>query len=502
MPYLYYAGIAVPVLLLAAAAFFAARRIPGAEVSAPGVPEYSPEEADRAAEALAEAIRCRTVSYTDVTQRDFTQWVALRRVLRDRFPLSHQRMTSEQAAGFSSLYKWESPEPSGDPILLCGHLDVVPAEGVWRVPPFEGRIEDGFVWGRGALDCKNIVVCLFTALESLFERGFVPGRDVYLALGHDEELGGAEGAKQLARYFAQRGIRFSLVLDEGGFISDGAFPVGKPVADVCAAEKGIIDVRLSVSAPGGHSSRPPERTAVGLLCEAVCRIGFRQRPARLLPLVRDNLETIAPWLDAPLRRYIASPRLYRKKMLARLCADERTAALARTTAAPTVISGGVAPNVLPASAELNLNIRLLPGDDAEGLVAWIGALTRDLGVKVEIVQEETASPISDYKSAAFSALAGAVNDVFPGIPAVPGLFCGATDARHYAPFSNAVLRFSPFILTSDELATMHAENERVAVASLGAAVRFYRRVVERFCAPVGDAAQSVGDGVPKEEETA
>ncbi|MDR0325266.1 MAG: M20/M25/M40 family metallo-hydrolase [Oscillospiraceae bacterium] len=481
MTYLYIAGIAVPVLLLIAAAFLAMRRIPAAAVSAPGVPEYDAEEAARAADALAEAIRCQTVSYPDVTRRDFTQWVALRRVLRDKFPLSHERMVSEHAAGFSSLFKWESPEPAGDPILLCGHLDVVPAEGVWRVPPFEGRIEDGFVWGRGALDCKNIVVCLFAALESLFERGFTPNRDIYLALGHDEELGGSEGAKQIARYFAQRGIHFSLVLDEGGFISDGAFPIGKPVADICAAEKGVMDVRLSVSAPGGHSSRPPDRTAAGLLCEAVCRIGFKPRPARLLPLVRDNLEAIAPWMDAALRRYMASPRLYGKKTLARLCADERTAALVRTTAAPTMLNGGIAPNVLPVSAEANVNIRLLPGDDSDGFVSWIGALTRDLGVKVDIVQEGEASGVSDYKGASFSILAGAVNDIFPGIPAVPGLFCGATDARHYEPFSNAVLRFSPFIVTSDELATVHAENERIAIASLGTAIQFYRRVIERFC---------------------
>ncbi|MCL2003500.1 MAG: M20/M25/M40 family metallo-hydrolase [Oscillospiraceae bacterium] len=486
MDYLYIAGIAVPALLLIAAALLLLRKIPAAPAAEPGLPEYSPEEAERAADALAEAIRCQTVSYPDVTQRDFTQWVALRKIFRDRFPKCHEHMISEQASGFSSIFKWPAAHPSADPILLCGHLDVVPAEGPWRVPPFEGRIENGFVWGRGALDCKNVVVCLFTALESLFERGFTPDRDIYLALGHDEELGGAEGAKLLARYFSNQGIRFSLVLDEGGFISDAAFPVGKPTADVCAAEKGMMNVRLSVSAPGGHSSRPPERTAASLLCEAVCRIGFRPRPARLIPLMRDNIRQIAPWLDASLRRYIASPRLYGKKLLKRLCSDDRTAALARTTVAATLISGGIAHNVLPASAEATFNIRLLPGDSAEELLAWIKALTRDLGVKADVVFEQAALDPSDYRGAAFKTLSRAVGDVFPGIPVVPGLYCGATDARHYVPFSDAVLRFSPFILTSDELATIHAENERVAVASLGAAVAFYRRVIERFCDIGGD----------------
>lgn len=486
MPYLYYAGIAIPALLLIVAAFAAFRKIPAAAKEDPGVPAYDPEEARRAAESLSEVIRCQTVSYPDVTRRDFTQWVNLKKVLRARYPLCHERMTPEQASGFSTLFKWASPDQEGDPILLCGHIDVVPADGGWRYPPFEGRIEDGYVWGRGALDCKNVVVCLFEALESLFARGFTPTRDIYLALGHDEELGGFEGARQIARYFSQQGIRFSLVLDEGGFISDGVFSVGKPVADICAAEKGVMDIRLSVSVPGGHSSRPPERTAAGLLSEAICRIGFKPQPARLTPLVRDNIMTIAPWLDDTLRKYIASPRLYRRKLISHLCGDERTAALLRTTVAPTMLNSGVAPNVLPATAEASLNIRLLPGDKSGDILSWIEALTRDLGVKTEVMMEVPASEVSEYKGAAFSALAGAVNEVFPGIPAIAGLLCGASDARHYAPFSDTILRFTPFILTSDELATVHAENERVAVASLGAAIQFYRRVIERFTGKEGN----------------
>jgi carboxypeptidase PM20D1 len=319
------------------------------------------------------------------------------------------------------------------------------------------------------------------ALESMFKRGFTPSCDIYLALGHDEELGGGEGAKILAKYFAHQGIRFSLVLDEGGFISDGALPLNKPVADVCVAEKGIMDVTLSASAPGGHSSRPPGQTAASQLCEAVCRICFRPRPARLIPLVKDNLRTIAPWLDAPYRRYIASPRIYGKKILRHLCASDRTAALARTTIAATMLNGGIAANVLPTSSGATLNIRLLPGDDPEGLIMWIKALTRDLGVKAEVVFSEATSSPPDYKSAAFNTFSQAVRDVFPGIPIVPGLLSGASDARHYIPFSDTVIRFSPFILSSGELASAHAENERVAVASLGAAVQFYRRVIERFC---------------------
>ncbi|MDR1693214.1 MAG: M20/M25/M40 family metallo-hydrolase [Oscillospiraceae bacterium] len=480
MQLFYIAGVAVPVLLLIAALAAAMRRVPRADAVVPGMPGYDQEEAKRVADNLSEAIRFQTVSFSDITQRDFTQWVNLRGFLRSRYPKVHETLASEYTPGFSSLFRWVSPEPSGDPILLCGHLDVVPAEGGWRHPPFEGRIEGGYVWGRGALDCKNVVVCLFEALESLITKGYTPSRDIYLALGHDEELGGGEGAKMFARYFAQQGLRFSMVLDEGGFISDAVFPVGKPVADVCVAEKGMVNLRLSVSAPGGHSSRPPKRSAPDLLCEAICRIGFQPRPAQFSDLIRDNLKEIAPWLEPDLRRYLASPRLYDRKLLKRLADDERTSPLVRSTAVPTVLQSGVAPNVLPATAEAILNIRLLPGDSAERTLRWIEALTRDLGIRVDVLFESPPTGVANYKGAAFRDFAAAVSDVYPGIPAVPGLFCGGTDSRHYEPFSEAVFRFSPFILTADEHATVHAENERVAVASLGAAVQFYRRVIERF----------------------
>jgi carboxypeptidase PM20D1 len=146
-----------------------------------------------------------------------------------------------------------------------------------------------------------------------------------------------------------------------------------------------------------------------------------------------------------------------------------------------MLSGGVAPNVLPASAEAAVNIRLMPGDDTESLVAWIKALVRDLGVMAEVVFEQPATEPSNYQGAAFQKLSEAVRDVFPGIPAVPGLYCGAADARYYTALSDTVIRFSPFIVTSAELAAVHAENERVAIASLGAAVQFYRVLIERFC---------------------
>ena len=455
-------------------------------------PVYDPDEARRAAQNLASVIRLQTVSHADVTARDYGQWLAFRKYLKKEYPLCAEHMELELVGGFSLLYKWASPDPQGDPLLFCGHIDVVPAKGDWQVPPFEGRVEDGYIWGRGALDCKHIVICLMETAESLIVRGFAPTRDIYFAFGHDEEIGGSEGAKNMAKIFAHRGLRFSMVLDEGSSLSDSTIPVGQPVAEIGVSEKGFMNVRLTARGRGGHSSRPPAHTALGVLSEALCRIEFKPRRARLTPLIKDNLMALSPWLSYGDRMRLANLWLFKRSVIKRLCRDPHTAALMRTTFAATMSSCGSAPNVLPDSAEAVINIRPLHGDSEKSILAYIDALTSDLGIELEVMRSEPPGNISDYGGDVFASLSETVKKVFPGAPVAVGLLCGGSDARSYEPYSDCVFRFSPFILTPEDENTIHGENEKVAVASLGAAIGFYRALIESLA----------GDGAEESEDTA
>jgi len=185
------------------------------------------------------------------------------------YPLVHARLASEVVGDLSLLYTWPGADTAAAPVVLMGHFDVVPVvpgtESRWTHDPFSGKVADGFIWGRGTLDDKVTVIAVLDAVEHLLRHGHTPTRTIYLAFGHDEEVGGEGGAGRIAERYRQRGLaRPALVLDEGGALFEGGFPgLASPVALVGIAEKGFLSLELKVSGDGGHSSTPPGRTHIG-----------------------------------------------------------------------------------------------------------------------------------------------------------------------------------------------------------------------------------------------
>src|SRR5688572_29790290 len=212
--------------------------------------------AEGAAERLAQAIRIPTVSNEDATVFNAEGFRTLHQHLEVSFPRVHSQLKREAVATHSLLYTWEGADSSLKPILLMGHLDVVPvepgSEGEWQQPPFSGRITGGFIRGRGAIDNKSAILGTLEAVELLLASGFRPMRTIYLAYGHDEEVGGKEGAHEIARLLRDRGVELELVLDEGGVIGEGLFPgISSPVALVGIAEKGFVSLELSARGDSG-----------------------------------------------------------------------------------------------------------------------------------------------------------------------------------------------------------------------------------------------------------
>ena len=210
------------------------------------------------------------------------EFLALHEYLKETFPKVHSGLTKETINDYSLLYTWKGSDETLKPILLMAHLDVVPVEPAseadWQHPPFEGQIQDGYIWGRGALDDKAGVMGLLEAVETLLAEGFRPKRTIYLAFGHDEELGGPNGAAKIAELLLSRKVELDYVLDEGLIIANGILPVSKPVALIGIAEKGFVSLELSVETEGGHSSMPPPNTAIGILSEAVNKLEEGQMP--------------------------------------------------------------------------------------------------------------------------------------------------------------------------------------------------------------------------------
>ena len=441
--------------------------------------EVPPVEGPVVAEHLSEAIRQQTVSGADPRMAAPEAFEALHTTLERLYPRLHATLRRERVNNSSLLYTWpgRGDEP---PVLLCAHLDVVPADPAtkddWTHPPFSGAVADGCVWGRGALDMKSTAIAILEAVEGLIKAGYEPERSVYLALGHDEEIGGWRGAHCIAELLVERGEKLALVLDEGAAVMDGMLPgLGLPVALVGVSEKGHASVELRVEGRSGHSSVPPRHTAIGVLARAITRLEASPMQSRLsmAGLLFNDLGAFLPF---GLRLALANMWLFKKSILKRLAASPQTNALVRTTMAATVIQGGVKDNILPAQARAVINCRLLPGDTCQSVLEHIRRTVNDEAVQIHLPEEAAwdAAPISPIDSPEYAGLARTIRQVFPEAVVAPYLVSGATDSRHYVPLTSSIYRFSPFVLNADLLKTIHGIDERIPVEGLARMVQFYQ----------------------------
>lgn len=438
-------------------------------------------------ERLAEAVRIPTVTHQEWDLVDEGQLTRFRAFLSEAYPGVHEHLEHEVVGGNSILYRWPGADPGSPPVLLMGHYDVVPiepgTEDDWPHPPF-AAVDDGtHLWGRGALDDKGPVIALFEAVESLLAEGFRPRSTVYLSTGHDEEVGGSRGAGAVAALLAERGVRPSFVLDEGGaVVEDLLGGASAPVALIGIGEKGYVDVEIAAEGAGGHSSTPPPTTAVGMVAAAVTALEANPMPARV-EVQAGLLRALAAVLPLPQRLVLRRPDRFRRIIERRLSAHPATAATIRTTAAATIVEGGVKSNVLPQQARAVVNFRILHGDTIEGVLAHVRSVV-PRGVTVRALEggfKAEPSPLSDPGSEAFGLVAAAAAETFPGTMPAPWILMGATDSRYFASLAGEVLRFAPFRLTPADMNRVHGTGERIRVADAERAVGFYRLLIRTAC---------------------
>jgi carboxypeptidase PM20D1 len=476
------AALSALVAVLAVCAWRASRLVPY-QVQAPPADSAVAAAPSAAPDRLLGALRFSTVSTQNPDDFDGQPFLALHDYLRTAFPSVHRSLTREVVGGYSLLYTWKGADSTLDPILLTGHLDVVPVEpgteGRWTHPPFAGTAADGFIWGRGTLDDKGSVIAILEAVELLLGQGFQPRRTVYLGFGHDEEVGGPRGAAEISRLLQLRTRRLALLLDEGGVVTQGVVPgVERPAAMIGVVEKGMVNVELVVERPGGHSSMPPAHTAVGILSRAITRLEDNPMPARLTPVTERTFGLLAGDMPFARRLLLANLWLFRPLVVGVMARDERAAATLRTTTAATMISGSPKSNVLPGRAQAIVNFRILPGDSPNDVVAHVQRVVNDTAVKVRAMGSGTVpSPIADYNSPEYGQLEKTIAQLFPEAVPVPFLMVGGTDTRHYESLTRNIFRFNPFVVTPDMVSGAHGTDERVRADDFGRGVRFYAQMI-------------------------
>lgn len=443
-------------------------------------------DADGAVQRFAAALRIPTISHQDRARFDAAAFEAFAAHLRQSFPRTHAVLTLEHV-GPSLLYTWAGRDPAQPPVLLLAHMDVVPVEpgteSKWTHAPFGGEVVDGVIWGRGARDDKSSLLALLEAVEHQVAQGFQPPRTVMLAFGHDEEIGGEEGARRIAALLRERGVRAEFLLDEGSAVLRDLVPgVERPVAAIMTAEKGYVTMRLTARGEGGHSSQPPRPTAIGRLAAAVARVQATPMPARLGPPVTDMLEQLAPEMPFSQRLAIANRWLFAPLLVRALSAGRTTDPLVRTTTAPTVFHGGVKDNVVPTEAYALVNFRILPGDTRADVLRHVREAVRDERVAVEEEGTFGADPgePASPDSASFRLLARTAREIFPDAVVSTGLVIGATDARHYDGTYGQRYNFSPSYLGPEDLPGIHGTDERISVDNYLAMVRFYVQLLRNL----------------------
>ncbi|MDR2751305.1 MAG: M20/M25/M40 family metallo-hydrolase, partial [Clostridiales bacterium] len=316
---------------------------------------------------LSAALRIKTVSQLPGPDADYTAFDEYIAFIGKEFPVFTKTCELERVNGHSLLYRWPGKNPKLEPILFMAHYDVVPADDAdgWKHPAFSGEQAEGRIWGRGALDIKSQMTAHFEAAQTLVGEGFTPERDIWFAYGFDEEIGGASGAVKSAEHFKKKGIKFAGVLDEGGIVVSGAIKnVKSPVALVGLGEKGHVDFTVTARGAGGHSSMPPATTAIGVLSEYIRRVEKNPMPARLTETVLSSLKAMSVEMGTAVQLATGSPALFGGLLTKILGGTPETNAMVRTTFAATMIQGGTAANVLPATAAANINVRLLTGDSS------------------------------------------------------------------------------------------------------------------------------------------
>ncbi|GGZ85435.1 M20/M25/M40 family metallo-hydrolase [Streptomyces subrutilus] len=424
---------------------------------------------DEVVDLCRDLIRIDTSNYGDHSgpgERKAAEWVAEKLA---EVGLEPQIFESHKGRA-STVARIEGEDPSRPALLIHGHTDVVPANAAdWTYDPFAGEIADGCLWGRGAVDMKDMDAMTLAVVRDRMRSGRKPPRDIVLAFLADEEAGGIYGARHLVDNHPEL---FEGVTEAIGEVGGFSFTVNENLRLylVETAQKGMHWMRLTVEGTAGHGSMTNNDNAITELCEAVGRLGRHQWPVRVTKTVRSFLDELSDALGTPLDPDNMDATLAKLGGIAKM-----VGATLRNSAAPTMLGAGYKVNVIPGQATAHVDGRFLPGYEDE----FFADLDRILGprVKREDVHADKALE-TDFDGKLVDAMQGALRAEDPIARAVPYMLSGGTDAKSFDDLGIRCFGFAPLQLPPelDFAGMFHGVDERVPVEGL----KFGVRVLDRF----------------------
>jgi carboxypeptidase PM20D1 len=448
---------------------------------------YTDFDGNKAVMDLSNAIKFKTVSYIDLSKYDYEEFNKLHNYLKKTFPLLTSKANVEVVNNGSIIFHLKGTNSTLKPAIFMAHLDVVPVvkgtEEDWTYDAFSGHIDEKYVWGRGSLDTKCMVIGELSAIEYLLSKGFTPKRDIYFCYGHDEETQGVAGQWAISRLLKERGVEAEYVIDEGaGFVS--AKKYGAPnitINPVGVFEKGYLDVKVTAKSLGGHSSNPGKGSSLAYVCKAVAKIEENQFEPFLPKALKDTFIILKDFIEVePLKTYINDIDKYEKELIDYCYNDYGLNPFVHTTVATTMLDGGSqGANVLPQTVVANINLRTSERDSIPSIIAKYKEITENVEISYQGGLEPSLS--SDISTYGFKLIESTVNKFVDDVKVVPVLICGGTDARYYDDLTTSSFRFTPYIYSEELSSTVHATNERIEKEGFIYGIKIFIDLIKESC---------------------
>ena len=440
----------------------------------------SPEENMRYCATLKKMVDCRTVWTSEGTHRE--EFEKFYQVVAESFPTLHKTATRLTFGGGCFFYVIHGANAARN-ILLMSHHDVVDGGDGWDADPFCAVEKDGALWGRGTVDTKTPLFAQLQAAEELLLSGYdFAGMSLYIGSSHNEEVSG-DGMVLAVEHFKKEGIRFDVILDEGGAITTGMIPGVKAKSAVIAVhEKSRHLYRCTLQETGtGHGGLNPSKSnPVAAMSEFITRVNkSRICRASFAPEVKATFTSHAPYMSFPLNVLFGNFALFGPLIKKIMAGIPQAAAMLTTGISFTGFQAGTLPHIKASSAQAYLSLRCIREETLKTELARIEAIAKEYGITIEEIQRDYCQP-SSFESRPYRVLEQLVQKNFPDVITAPFLLTAGTDARRFTDIADSILRFAPIDLNRQQFASIHGANENITIQNIGQCVLFYQDFMQKI----------------------
>lgn len=434
--------------------------------------------------SLKKLLDCKTVWEKD--GRNAAEYERFYNTLREEFPLLHSHPAVERLVfGEGCFFYRIKGEKAQRNILLMSHHDVVDGGEGWDSPPFDAVIKNGALWGRGAVDTKTPLFAELRAAEELLGEGFdFAGINLYIGSSHNEEVSG-DGMVLAVEYFRQQGIRFDVILDEGGAITTGMIPgVSAKSAVIAVHEKGRHAFKCTVreNSQGHGGLNPASGSVVSSISLFIARLEKeRIFKADFAPEVKATFTRHAAYMAFPLNLVFGNFGLFSPIIKRIMMKIPQASAMLSTGCTFTSINAGDEdnPHFKAKEASACMFLRCVREDRMYAELERIKKIAAEYGVEIEETLRDYCRP-TDFEAAPFKQLEKILHRNFPDVITVPFLLTAGTDARRFSDIADNILRFAPIDLNKQQFASIHGKNENISIQNIGQCVLFYKDFIKEI----------------------